>query len=142
MALSACGFLQPELEETPPAAKKVVSTAYSQIGKKYQPGGASPKKGFDCSGLIYWVYKENGYKVPRMTIDQARIGCRVSQEDAREGDILVFKTSQSPRGLHTGIYTGKHSFIHSPSTGKQVKEDTVDKPYWKQRLVSVRRVIQ
>lgn len=142
LSLNACALFRSDVEETPTAAKKVVHSAYSQLGKRYRPGGASPKKGFDCSGLIYWAYLTNGYKIPRMTTEQAKYGKKVAKEDAREGDILVFKTSNSPRGLHTAIYTGKNQFIHSPSSGKKVKQDTVSKEYWQKRLVSVRRVIR
>ena len=80
--------------------------------EKLPIGGASPQKGFDCSGLIWWVYNKNGVKVPRITVDQARIGQSVPREQVRPGDIVVFRTSASPRGLHTGIYAGGNSFIH------------------------------
>ena len=100
LLLSGCGLLGRNVDTgpTPEAAKGVVRTAYAQMGKNYRSGGASPQKGFDCSGLIWWVYNKNGVKVPRITVDQARIGQSVPREQVRPGDIVVFRTSASPRG--------------------------------------------
>lgn len=143
LLLSGCGLFRPGDDgHTPARAQKVMQTAYSQIGSKYRLGGASPQKGFDCSGLIYWAYNKNGVKVPRITTDQARTGSSVSKYSAHAGDIVVFRTGSSPRGLHTGIYAGDNSFIHSPGKGKRVRMDKMDDKYWKDRLVSVRRVIR
>ena len=143
MLLGGCGFFSSsDITSPPPAAYKIVKTAYSQIGKDYKLGGASPKSGFDCSGLLFWVYNKHGYKLPRTTSAQAKAGRGISKTSACEGDILVFKVAQSPRGLHTGIYTGKNCFIHSPSKGKKVKIDSVNNTYWKERLIAVRRVVR
>ncbi|MBQ7584764.1 MAG: C40 family peptidase [Desulfovibrionaceae bacterium] len=141
--LSGCGLFKPDVKEpNPKVCKLVVKTAYCQVGKQYRSGGASPSKGFDCSGLVYFIYQKNGYKIPRITTEQAKFGKRIPKDSLREGDILVFRMNNSPRGLHTAIYTGDRCFIHSPSSGKKVKRDSVEKPYWKDRLIGVRRVIQ
>lgn len=118
----------------------VVKTAYSQVGKKYRLGGDSPKKGFDCSGLVWWAYKQHGVNIPRITTDQARTGRAVSKKAAKPGDIVVFKSSQGPRGLHTGIYAGKDSFIHSPSRGKTVCLEKLSSSHWKKKLYTIRRI--
>ena len=141
--LTGCGIFQFGSEDvSPKAAHQVVSTAYTQLGKRYAYGGASPKAGFDCSGLIFWAYRKHGFKVPRITTDQARYGKKVAKNQIREGDILVFKIPESPRNLHTALYAGKQQFIHSPGKGKRVKVDSVQKEYWKKRLVAVRRVVR
>lgn len=143
LLLTGCGLLRPKDDgNVPVKAEKVMQSAYSQIGSKYRLGGASPQKGFDCSGLIYWAYSRNGVKVPRITTDQAKTGTSVSKYNAHAGDIVVFRTASSPRGLHTGIYAGDNSFIHSPGKGKRVRMDKIDDTYWKNKLVSVRRVIR
>ena len=143
MLLTGCGLFRPTDDgHTPASAQKVMQSAYSQIGSKYRLGGASPQKGFDCSGLIYWAYSKHGVKVPRITTDQAKTGKSVSKFSAHAGDIVVFRTGSSPRGLHTGIYAGDNSFIHSPGKGKRVRMDKIDDKYWKDKLVSVRRVIR
>lgn len=139
--LSGCGLLGGvNSGTTPEKAQRVVSTAYRQIGTAYRSGGASPKKGFDCSGLIYWAYRSNGLRVPRTTTEQAKTGRGVGRERMRAGDIVVFRSPSSPRGLHTGIYTGGDAFIHSPRPGKKVRMENMSN-YWKSNLVAVRRVI-
>ena len=117
---SGCAMFQPDDPgyNNPQRAQNIVRTASSQEGKQYRMGGASPSRGFDCSGLIWWAYRQNGLKVPRVTVDQARAGYAVPKSSPRPGDIMVFRTSSGPRGLHTGIYAGNNTFIHSPSRGK------------------------
>lgn len=140
---SGCAFGPPVSTVTPPdsvRSHKVVRTAYAQIGRKYRAGGCNPAKGFDCSGLVWWAYGQHGIKLPRITTDQARAGRKIAPASAMPGDILVFKTGQSPRGLHTGIYAGNQKFIHSPGTGKAVCLENLRVPYWKTRLLAVRRV--
>ncbi len=121
--------------------QKVAKTAHSQIGKDYVFGGASPQKGFDCSGLIWWAYKEHGITVPRVTKDQATTGKKISSSNAKPGDIVVFKPSHSSSALHTGLYLGANKFIHSPRTGAEIRIESINNSYWKPKLKSVRRVI-
>lgn len=139
--LSGCGFFGSgaNLSMTPASDDKIVAAACSQVGKKYCPGGSSPRKGFDCSGLVWWSYRQHGVTVPRITTDQAKTGKKIPYKLAKAGDIMVFKVNNSPRGLHTGIYVGDGCFVHSPSSGKRVCVVPL-KPYWSSRLVAVRRV--
>ncbi|NCB21823.1 MAG: NlpC/P60 family protein [Deltaproteobacteria bacterium] len=141
--LTACGAFRsaPDTGPAPESARKAVKTAYTQMGKKYRSGGASPQKGFDCSGLIWWAYRVNGVKVPRITTDQAHAGQQVPLSAVRQGDILVFRTGSGPRGLHTGIYTGGNAFIHSPRQGEKVRVESLEVPYWRNKLITVRRVV-
>lgn len=141
LPLAGCGFFGQKTEPLPEAgaSHKIVCTAYSQMGKRYRSGGASPQKGFDCSGLVWWSYGQHGIKVPRTTTDQAKAGRKVPKGSARPGDLVVFRTSHSPRGLHTGIYAGDRKFIHSPSSGKTVCMDDLA-GYWGKRLIAVRRI--
>ncbi|MDR1856791.1 MAG: C40 family peptidase [Desulfovibrio sp.] len=139
LVLGGCGTKHTD-SGPPAAARGVVKTAYSQIGKKYVPGGTSPRKGFDCSGLLWWAYRQHGIEIPRLTVDQAKIGKAVPLSKPRPGDIVVFRTSRSPRGLHTGIYAGDDSFIHSPRRGERVRMESIAEPYWKGKLIAVRRV--
>ena len=139
---SGCAMFQPDDPgyNNPQRAQNIVRTASSQEGKQYRMGGASPSRGFDCSGLIWWAYRQNGLKVPRVTVDQARAGYAVPKSSPRPGDIMVFRTSSGPRGLHTGIYAGNNTFIHSPSRGKTVRRENMQ-PYWGNRLIAVRRIV-
>ena len=122
--------------------QRVVQTAQKQIGRKYRFGGESPSRGFDCSGLIWWAYRVNGVNVPRVTGDQAGTGVRVSPRRAQPDDILVFKTGRFWGGLHTALYVGNGRFIHSPSSGKRVRIDTLASEYWGPRLRDVRRIVR
>lgn len=123
-------------------ALQAVRSAQTQVGKLYRSGGSSPRTGFDCSGLIWWAYRQHGVNVPRVTTDQARAGYAVSRSQARPGDILVFKTSSGSRGLHTALYAGQGRFIHSPSTGKRIRYDKMNNSYWSKKLIRIRRVTQ
>lgn len=140
--LPGCGFLG--FSSKPPPAElskhKIACSAWGQMGKRYRSGGASPQKGFDCSGLVWWSYHANGIKIPRITSDQARAGRKVTRKTARPGDIVVFRTGNSPRGLHTGIYAGNGKFIHSPSKGKTVCLESLNTDYWRKRLLAFRHV--
>lgn len=122
------------------SGKAVAATAKAQIGRPYKYGGSTPSMGFDCSGLILWSYKQHGVSVPRQARDQARYGKVVKQSQLQPGDIVVFRIS-SRSGYHTGIYSDKGMFVHSPSSGKKVREDNMTDEYWKRRYVSARRVI-
>jgi cell wall-associated NlpC family hydrolase len=138
--LAGCGARRPT-DSTPALAHKVVNSAYSQIGKKYRLGGVSPQTGFDCSGLVWWAYQENGMTVPRRTVEQAKIGFAVPRQNAHPGDILVFRTPRSANGLHTGLYAGGDTFIHSPSSGARVRVENMNTSVWSSKLIAVRRVV-
>ena len=124
------------------AGFRVVRTAQTQIGKRYRAGGTSPATGFDCSGLIWWAFRQHGVSVPRVTRDQASAGSGVSRSNLRPGDILVFKTRSGPAGLHTALYAGNGAFVHSPSSGKRIRMNGMNEEYWRQRLIGVRRVLR
>ncbi len=118
----------------------VVATARTQIGKPYKYGGASPRTGFDCSGLIVWSFKQHGVAVPRLAKDQAKYGRAVKRSQLKPGDIVVFRIS-GRAGYHTGIYSGNGKFVHSPSSGKRIREESMSAVYWKRRYVSARRIL-
>lgn len=124
----------------PKNGSAVIATAKSQIGRPYKYGGAEPGTGFDCSGLILWTYKQHGVKVPRQARDQANHGKVVKKSQLQLGDIVVFRIS-GRSGYHTGLYSGQGKFVHSPSSGKKIREDNMNDDYWKRRYVSGRRVL-
>lgn len=143
LLLTGCGFFaSAPVPPPPPMASKnrIVCSAWGQMGKRYRPGGASPEKGFDCSGLVWWSYRQNGIQLPRLTSDQAKAGKKIARKSAKPGDIVVFRTGDSPRGLHTGIYVGNGQFIHSPGKGKAICVADLGASYWRDRLLSIRRV--
>ncbi|MDL2315734.1 C40 family peptidase [Desulfovibrio sp. OttesenSCG-928-A18] len=114
----------------------VSKTALSMVGTRYKYGGASPSKGFDCSGLVSWAYAQHGLSLPRTAKAQSRSGKSVKKSNLQPGDVVVFKTRN---GMHTGIYTGRGRFVHSPSTGKKVCEESLGARFWTEHFVSGRR---
>ena len=148
LLLAGCGskVVTPSSPTAPVARKQVVTkgtqvarTAMSQLGARYRLGGTTPR-GFDCSGLIWWAYRQHGINVPRLTEDQATAGFAV--KTAKPGDILVFLTKRGRSGLHTALYTGDGNFVHSPNSGKQVRMDNLGQDYWKNRLIRIRRIVK
>ena len=120
---------------------QVLATAYSQMGKKYRYGGTSPETGFDCAGFVQWVYKQNGYKLPRTSREHLHVGKEVEREELLPGDILVYYRGRGRRGTHVGIYTGNGKFIHSPHTGDYVREAKAFDRYRSARFIKAVRVL-
>ena len=114
---------------------KVVTLARAQVGAPYLYGGHSPK-GFDCSGLVYYVYGQAGVSVPRTAEGQFGRLPRVQRQDLQPGDLVFFQIAGL---LHVGIYTGDETFIHAPETGKPVSAARLDSEYWSERYVGATR---
>ena len=118
--------------------ERAAATAATMVGKPYRYGGATPA-GFDCSGLILFSYRQAGAALPRSTAEQRRATQRVKLAELKRGDLLFFD-QEGRKNSHVGIYLGGRKFVHAPSSGKQVRSDTLDNPYWKKHLSEIRRV--
>lgn len=142
LVLGACAPRHAPQRPTVPdsLAATVVQTARSQIGIPYRRAGNSPRTGFDCSGLVQWVYARHGYSLPRSSKSLLRVGVAVPKHDLRAGDLVFFRIGRSGN-THVGIATGQDSFIHSPKPGQRVREESLFAPYWTQRKIEVRRVL-
>jgi len=123
--------------------------AQSLIGSPYRAASSDPSRGFDCSGFVSYVFKNFNAKVPRSSQDFTNVGREISIEDARPGDILLFKGTKShhPRSIgHVAIvYSNEGNelrFIHSTS-GKEygVTISSMDETY-KRRFVKVVRLLK
>jgi cell wall-associated NlpC family hydrolase len=101
------------------AASRAVELALRERGVPYVWGGDSPS-GFDCSGLVRWVYGRLGVDLPHSSYEQFRYGRRVARAALRPGD-LVFSNGLG----HVGIYVGDGMFVHAPHTGARVRVDSV-----------------
>jgi murein DD-endopeptidase len=122
----------------PSRGLSVVGTAREMVGMPYRRAGQSPESGFDCSGLVWWVYRRHGVDLPRMARDQAVVGQNV-RGGILPGDLIFFKDGR--RGeVHVGIATGQGSFIHSPKPGSRVREEDLSHPHWSTRFLKARRI--
>jgi cell wall-associated NlpC family hydrolase len=109
------------------------------VGKPYRFGGVSPYSGFDCSGLVHFSFKEAGRSVPRSTEEQLRASTPLGRPALRRGDLLFFH-HQGKANSHVGIYLGAGQFVHAPSSGKHVRTDRLDAPYWHKAFSQARRL--
>lgn len=126
---------------TPEAGNRIAANEALQLqGKPYVYGGESPSQGFDCSGLVYYVYNRQGVRLPRDTQSLARQLPAVEPEQRQPGDLLFFTTDRP--FSHVGIYIGGEQFVHAPSarTGRVMVSD-LRQPYWRERFIGVRRPV-
>ncbi len=100
------------------SGSSLVATAKKYLGVPYLWGGTTPS-GFDCSGLMQYVYRENGINISRTTYTQVQEGVAVSKENLQPGDLVFFGDPTSPH--HVGMYIGNGQYLHAPSTGDVVK---------------------
>ncbi len=113
---------------------QIVATAEALVGIDYVSGMASPEQGFDNSGLIYYVLRENGFiNCPRSTAAQKEMGTSIGLDEIREGDLLFFADKDSETGEAIefgGIYIGNGKLIYSPYPGEKVKFADINSAYW------------
>lgn len=124
-------------------ADDVLLQAMAQIGVPYRWGGSSPQTGFDCSGLIGYVFNNSmNIKLPRSTTEMMRLKAPVIERSRlRSGDIVFFATSGGRRVSHAGIYVGDNRFVHAPSSGGKVRIDSLDMPYWNKAYLQAKRYL-
>ena len=90
-------------ENTSSTAQKVINQARQFLGGKYSWGGSSPNSGFDCSGLIKYVFNSVGIDLPRTATQQGKVGQEINLQQAQPGDIIWFGSKNSPSGQHIGL---------------------------------------
>jgi len=152
LLLSACAGRQPVepqviapvAQPVPGAAEDVLFTALGLVGTPYRYGGNTPDSGFDCSGLIGYVYRgAAGIALPRTTreMNAMRGASPVSRDGLQAGDLLFFATSGGRRVSHAAIYVGEGRFVHAPSSGGTVRLDSLSNSYWQKNYLNARRVL-
>lgn len=133
----------PRSEEAQQKAASVVETSKKYLGYDYTYGGKDPQTGFDCSGFVYYIYQQFGYQLYPGAGSQWEIVQTPAPRGALlPGDLLFFSEDGTPDGMsHIAIYIGNGEMIHSstPSTGVIISE--LDEPYYTQRFLGAKRVI-
>ena len=119
-------------------ASNIAIHALGLVGTPYRYGGNTPDGGFDCSGLIGYVYRnEVGTPPPRTVAKLGNWGEEVDAQDLRTGDLVLFGRGRAP--THAGIYVGAGRFVHAPSTGGEVRLDRLNSGYWARQSTEYRR---
>ena len=145
-AYAAPGAEQPQ-NQTPELSgssyekgQQIAQYALQFLGYDYCWGGKDPSTGFDCSGLVYYVYSQFGYTLNRVAQDQARNGVAVSADALQPGDILCFYSGSSYIG-HVGIYIGDGMFVHAQNSATGVVITDLNGHYG-QRGFEARRIVE
>ena len=152
-ALAGCAILAKEpvpIDETPPIAERppiserssgdasmgetVVALAKRHVGAPYRWGGSNPS-GFDCSGLVRYVYAQVGVSLPHNAAQQYRLGTPVTRDNLEPGDLVFFDSLR-----HNGIYIGDGRFIHARQTGRSVNIARLDDGWYASHWVGARRL--
>ena len=121
----------------PAQRTEVVMTALSLLDTRYRYGGSQARQGFDCSGLVMYVFgTATGTALPHNTEQIARMSRPIARSTLQAGDLVFFNTLGRPNS-HMGIYLGDGRFINAPSTGGQVRIDHLDNPYYRRHYQSV-----
>ena len=119
---------------------RIVYKAKEYLGVPYVYGGTSPS-GFDCSGFVYYVFRQCGYTITRTATTQNRDGYQVSRSELRPGDIIIFYNSAKTAIGHSAIYIGNGQFIHASSSGGKVMITNLSSTYYDTHFYSARRIV-
>jgi len=125
----------------PARANAVLMRAISLVGTPYRYGGNSPEGGFDCSGLVNYVYRDVlDLRLPRTSRELAAAqGPRIPPDSLASGDLVFF--GNAGQISHVGIYVGEGRFVHAPRTGGTVRLDRLDGSWWRQHYSGARRLL-
>lgn len=125
-------------EPRPVDGAAIATAALAERGAPYRLGGESPD-GFDCSGLVQYVFREQGITLPRQVIDQFGVGQPVPRREIRAGDLVFFATT-SDQASHVGIALDGDRFVDAPSSKGRVRIDRLSARYWSRRFLGARRI--
>ena len=125
----------------PARANAVLMRAISLVGTPYRYGGNTPEGGFDCSGLVNYVFRDMlDMALPRTSRDLAALqGPRIASGQLASGDLVFFGAGGSVS--HVGIYVGEGRFVHAPNSGGTVRLDRLDGAWWRDHYTGARRLL-
>ncbi|MFS2158360.1 C40 family peptidase [Pseudomonas sp. Pseusp122] len=137
-------FAEQKPYQLPALADSILERGKSLIGTRYRFGGTSTSSGFDCSGFIGYLFREQaGMSLPRSSREMINIDAPlVKRNDLKPGDLLFFSTAGRGRVSHAGIYLGDDQFIHSSSRRSGgVRVDSLDDVYWSKTFIEAKRAL-
>ena len=159
LVLGACGSPKKPKTKTPPKPPKtqasaktikithvtaqkggqeIMMYAMGLIGIGYQFGGSNPQAGFDCSGMVNYIYQNAlGVQLPRTARDIAAASTPINKSNLKVGDLVFFNTSGNAYS-HMGIYIGENRFVHAPSTNGSIRTESLESKYFATRFTSAR----
>jgi lipoprotein Spr len=130
-------------------ADSIIAFAKKHLGIKYRYAECTPKRGFDCSGFVFYVFGNFNIKVPRASMDYEKTGKLIRIDSCKTGDIIVFTGTNSKNKApgHVGIIVSNTSegvvFIHSSSGHKRIGvilTNFTQSPYYQKRFIKVARL--
>ncbi|HDS1747858.1 MULTISPECIES: C40 family peptidase [Pseudomonas] len=130
--------------QLPVLADSILERGMSLIGTRYRFGGTSQASGFDCSGFIGYLFREEaGMNLPRSTREMIKVDApKVARNKLKPGDLLFFSTNGRGRVSHAGIYLGDNQFIHSSSRRSGgVRIDNLGDRYWSKTFIEAKRAL-
>ena len=154
LALAGCGKPEAMRPSPPPrdwsgsepngpgAANGVLIRAIGLVGTPYRYGGNTPDTGFDCSGLVNYVFRDMlDLRLPRSSRELAAMqGPKIATHRLAPADLVFFGSGGEVS--HVGIYVGEGRFVHAPRTGGTVRLDRLDDAYWRDHYTGAKRVVQ
>jgi cell wall-associated NlpC family hydrolase len=147
LLIAACSSVAPVRSPhnvpAPPAtvANDVLIRAIGLVGTPYHWGGNTPESGFDCSGLVDYVFRSAaGLQLPRTSREIAALDApRIRRDDLEGGDLLFFGHRRHVN--HVAIYVGNGRFVNAPDKGGTVRLDHLDGYYWRDHFLFAKRVL-
>lgn len=128
----------PPVAADPGDGYAIARAALAMRGVPYRLGGADTR-GFDCSGLVQYVFGMHGVELPRVVRDQVRFGTPVPLDALEPGDLVFFET-MGREVSHVGIVIGGDQFVHAPNARGVVRINRLTSGYWGERVVAARRL--
>ena len=140
-AAATAGHWPQVVPADPARANAVTLRALSLVGTPYRYGGNTPEGGFDCSGLVNYVFRDMlDLRLPRTSRELAASqGPRIATDRLASGDLVFF--GSDGQVSHVGIYVGEGRFVHAPNSGGTVRLDRLDGAWWREHYTGARRLL-